>query len=45
MIEGKIADEDFNGDPEWNVLGKRGIRGRAKKAAKEDEEDEEQVCL
>lgn len=46
MIEGKIADEDFNGDPEYNVLGKAGIRGRAtkKKAEAEDENDEEQVC-
>lgn len=46
MIEGKIADEDFNGDPEYNVLGKVGIRGRAtkKKTEAEDENDEEQVC-
>lgn len=45
MIEGKIADEDFNGDPEYNVLGKLGIRGRAtkKKADPEDEDGEEQV--
>lgn len=44
MIEGKIADEDFNGDPAWNVLGKKGIRGRAKKANAQDDEDGEQVC-
>lgn len=43
MIEGKIADEDFNGDPGWNVLGRKGIRGRAK-AKPDDEEGEEQVC-
>lgn len=45
MIEGKIADEDFNGDPEYNVLGQSGIRGRAtkKKAEAEDENDEEKV--
>lgn len=45
MIEGKIADEDFNGDPEYNVLGQTGIRGRAtkKKAEAEDENGEEQV--
>ncbi|KKY37634.1 putative protein kinase rad3 [Diaporthe ampelina] len=44
MIEGKIADEDFNGDPEYNVLGQSGIRGRAtkKKADPEDENAEEQ---
>lgn len=44
MIEGKIADEDFKGDPAWNVPGQKGIRGRAKKADGEDEEDEEEVC-
>lgn len=46
MIEGKIADEDFNGDPEYNVLGQTGIRGRAtkKKAEADDENGEEQVC-
>lgn len=46
MIEGKIADEDFNGDPEYNVLGQSGIRGRAtkKKADAEDENGEEKVC-
>lgn len=44
MIEGKIADEDFNGDPEYNVLGQSGIRGRAtKKKAEADENGEEQV--
>ena len=45
MIEGKIADEDFNGDPEYNVLGQTGIRGREtkKKAEPEDEDGEEQV--
>jgi hypothetical protein len=38
MIEGKIADEDFNGDPECNALGKVGIRGRVtKKAGAEDD--------
>lgn len=44
MIEGKIADEDFNGDPEYNVLGKAGIRGRAPKTpkVKPGEEDEHQ---
>lgn len=43
MIEGKIADEDFNGDPEYNVLGQRGIRGyaRATKSRKTEENDEE----
>ncbi|POS80812.1 protein kinase rad3 [Diaporthe helianthi] len=43
MIEGKIADEDFNGDPEYNVLGQMGIRPRAtkKKAEAEDEDGEE----
>lgn len=44
MIEGKIADEDFKGDPAYNVLGQKGIRGRAKKV-KADDEGEEQVCL
>ncbi|KUI73385.1 hypothetical protein VM1G_08936 [Cytospora mali] len=42
MVEGKIADEDFNGDPGYNVLGQKGIRGRAKKTKPEDEEGEEQ---
>lgn len=37
MIEGKIADEDFNGDPAYNVLGQRGIRGRATKTKAGDE--------
>lgn len=41
MIEGKIADEDFKGDPGWNVLGKRGIRGRSKKPKAEDQDDGE----
>lgn len=47
MIEGKIADEDFNGDPAYNVLGQKGIRGRAsaKKAKDDDEEGEEQVFV
>lgn len=39
MIEGKIADEDFNGDPKYNVLGKPGIRGRVTKKKAEDEDD------
>lgn len=39
MIEGKIADEDFNGDPEYNVLGQTGIRGRVSKKKAEDEDD------
>lgn len=34
MIEGKIADEDFNGNPEYNVLGQSGIRPRAPRAPK-----------
>lgn len=43
MIEGKIADEDFNGDPEYNVLGQSGIRPRAPRApkAKPGEEGEQ----
>lgn len=47
MIEGKIADEDFNGDPEYNVLGQSGIRGRAtkKKAEDEDENGEKAVSV
>lgn len=42
MIEGKIADEDFNGDPEFNRLGQRGIRryARGKKAAEPEPETE-----
>lgn len=44
MIEGKIADEDFNGDPEYNVLGKRGIRKAEResksKTEKADEDDD-----
>lgn len=44
MIEGKIADEDFNGDPEYNVLGQAGIRARVtKKKAQADDEDGEQA--
>ncbi|KAI3397803.1 hypothetical protein diail_10336 [Diaporthe ilicicola] len=37
MIEGKIADEDFNGDPEYNVLGQSGIRGRTSAKNTEDQ--------
>lgn len=41
MIEGKIADEDFNGDPEFNVLGQTGIRKTVRKSkAKPAEEGE-----
>ncbi|TGJ81433.1 hypothetical protein E0Z10_g7329 [Xylaria hypoxylon] len=40
--QGHIDAEDFNGDPEFNVLGKTAIRGRAKKPqADEDEADED----
>ncbi|KUI57649.1 hypothetical protein VP1G_04967 [Cytospora mali] len=42
MTEGKIADEDFNGDPGYNVLGQKGIRGRAKKTKPDDDEGEKQ---
>lgn len=47
MIEGKIADEDFNGDPEYNVLGQTGIRARVtkKKAQAGDEDGEEPVSV
>lgn len=48
MIEGKIADEDFNGDPEFNMLGQRGIRRAVRKSkAKDGEGDEQegQVCI
>jgi serine/threonine-protein kinase ATR len=38
ITEGKIADEDWNGDPEFNVLGKVGIRARVKKAKAGDVE-------
>lgn len=37
MIEGKIADEDFNGDPEYNMLGQAGIRGRSSGKVGEDQ--------
>lgn len=49
MIEGKIADEDFNGDPGFNALGKRGIRAMVRKSKKakdeDDEEGEDEVCV
>ncbi|KAL1872383.1 serine/threonine-protein kinase M1 [Diaporthe australafricana] len=38
MIEGKIADEDFNGDPEYNMLGQAGIRGRSSAKGGEDQD-------
>lgn len=41
MNEGKIADEDFNGDPEFNVLGKTGIRKAIRKAKPSDDDEEE----
>lgn len=47
MIEGKIADEDFNGDPAYNVLGQQGIRKvvRASKKSKTEETDgDDEVC-
>lgn len=46
MIEGKIADEDFNGDPEFNTLGQRGIRKyerQSKKKGDEAENDDDKV--
>lgn len=42
MIEGKIADEDFKGDPAYNVLGQSGIRGRAPRTPKVKPGEEEQ---
>ncbi|KAI9743791.1 MAG: serine/threonine-protein kinase M1 [Claussenomyces sp. TS43310] len=48
VINGKVADEDFNGDPEFNVLGQKGIRSRtslkaATEAKENGEEDGEQA--
>lgn len=50
MIEGKIADEDFKGDPEFNVLGQSGIRARPPKTPKvkpgeEEQQEQGKVCL
>ncbi|KFY38083.1 hypothetical protein V495_06769 [Pseudogymnoascus sp. VKM F-4514 (FW-929)] len=41
VIEGKIADEDWKGDPAYNVLGQKGTAPRAKKAKKPAEGEEE----
>ncbi|KAK6087840.1 non-ribosomal peptide synthetase protein [Seiridium cupressi] len=40
LEQGHIDPEDFNGDPEMNRPGQKGIRGRAKKAKTTDEDDE-----
>lgn len=44
MIEGKIADEDFNGDPEYNVLGQSGIRKTIRTPKAKKGAEEEEVC-
>jgi hypothetical protein len=38
IIEGKIADEDFKGDPEMNHLGARGTQKTVKKGKKAESE-------
>ncbi|KAM0816275.1 hypothetical protein AB5N19_02077 [Seiridium cardinale] len=40
LEQGHIDPEDFNGDPEMNRPGQKGIRGRAKKAKATDQDDE-----
>ncbi|KFY29870.1 hypothetical protein V494_08417 [Pseudogymnoascus sp. VKM F-4513 (FW-928)] len=41
VIEGKIADEDWKGDPAYNELGQKGTQPRAKKAKKPAEGEDE----
>ncbi|KAK4219052.1 hypothetical protein QBC37DRAFT_167332 [Rhypophila decipiens] len=41
--QGHIDPEDFNGDPEFNKLGQKGIRGRAPRKKKNAADDEEQA--
>lgn len=38
--QGHIDPKDFNGDPEHNILGSRGIRGGKKKTAEKDGDEE-----
>ncbi|KFY07057.1 hypothetical protein V492_07490 [Pseudogymnoascus sp. VKM F-4246] len=41
VIEGKIADEDWKGDPAYNELGQKGTQPRAKKVKKPAEGEDE----
>ncbi|ELR07089.1 serine/threonine-protein kinase M1 [Pseudogymnoascus destructans] len=41
VIKGKIADEDWKGDPAYNELGQKGTQPRAKKAKKPAEGEDE----
>ncbi len=49
VIDGKIADEDWKGDPLYNKLGQKGtqpvVRKRKPKFGEEEGEGEEEVSL
>lgn len=44
ITQGHIDPEDFNGDPEMNKLGQRGIHAKKPKAKASEEDEEEEVC-
>lgn len=45
IIDGKIADEDFRGDPEWNVLGQKGLRPIVRKKKEVPGTADEEVSI